>query len=540
MPENKRSAWREKYEKIVEVCSFPVHVFLALVAVGEFLHYAFTESDRIFVLLRYAVILYCLWYLFRVRTRKVTSDITGAPRYAYSEGKRKGATVTLFGAGALFVLGLTVWYGLWPRRFMLFPRREFAVLVADFDGPDPGEYAFKKRVLQELTDLKDPMIVAESLGAVVTQDEGSARARELGTRSGGAMVIWGWYNLNSHYALVSVHVELLRAPRAMSLAPPDSLRTVELSQIQNFEFQATEAKGMAYLALLAVGALQLEDGGDVKKALADFDTAMSKESPSQQPAARALGYFLRGLARYYLDDRGGALEDYNQAIAIQPGYGDALNNRGVLSEERGELEAAQVDFEAAAMASPSLARAHANLAGVLLLRHEYDRALEEIRRALQLDPQEKVAFNVRGLVYTDRGDYEGAIREFNEALRLAPEYPIALNNRGNAYAHLGRFEQAIADYNRALTQYARYPEALNDRGYSYFQLKQVAKAVADYREALSLRPNYLDAHTNLAVACDSAGDVSCAVSNYRDALRLNPDPAKQRAIHDRLHKLGAE
>src|SRR5438445_11391959 len=91
------------------------------------------------------------------------------------------------------------------------PRREFLVLVADFDGPDPKNYRFTEILLQQLRRglEREQNLRVEALGEPVTEKLGSEQAQKLGARHHAAMVLWGWYAANEGGgALITVHVEL--------------------------------------------------------------------------------------------------------------------------------------------------------------------------------------------------------------------------------------------------------------------------------------------------------------------------------------------
>ena len=43
------------------------------------------------------------------------------------------------------------------------------------------------------------------------------------------------------------------------------------------------------------------------------------------------------------------------------------------------------------------------------------------------------AYYNRGIAYGDKGEYDKAIEDYSKAIELNPEYAEAYNNRGNAY-----------------------------------------------------------------------------------------------------------
>ena len=62
---------------------------------------------------------------------------------------------------------------------------------------------------------------------------------------------------------------------------------------------------------------------------------------------------------------------------------------------------------------------------------EYDRAIVDFNKAIQLKPDFDAAYNNRGLAYHDKDDYDRAIVDFNTAIKLKPNFAAPYSNRGN-------------------------------------------------------------------------------------------------------------
>ncbi len=127
-------------------------------------------------------------------------------------------------------------------------------------------------------------------------------------------------------------------------------------------------------------------------------------------------YNRRGVAYYDLGEYRQAIEDYDQALRLDPGYAKAYYNRGNAYGRRGE----------------------------------YRRAIEDFDQALRLDPGLALGYYNRGNAYSALGEHTQAIEDFDEALRLDPGNANAYYNRGVAYHELGEHARAIEDYDRAL------------------------------------------------------------------------------------------
>ena len=72
-------------------------------------------------------------------------------------------------------------------------------------------------------------------------------------------------------------------------------------------------------------------------------------------------------------------------------YAETQNLRGTELAQKGELDGAIVQFQAAIAAFPDYAQAHCNLANALALQGNLDGAIQHYRRALEIDPKSAAA-----------------------------------------------------------------------------------------------------------------------------------------------------
>ena len=79
-----------------------------------------------------------------------------------------------------------------------------------------------------------------------------------------------------------------------------------------------------------------------------------------------------------------------------------------------------------------------------------------------------IGYYNRGNAYRRLGQYEDAVRDFSKAIELWPDLDHAWNNRGGAYARLCKADLALADFEKAMELnpdwVARYQEALDNAG----------------------------------------------------------------------------
>ena len=164
---------------------------------------------------------------------------------------------------------------------------------------------------------------------------------------------------------------------------------------------------------------------------------------------------------------------------------------------------------------------------------DYDKAIADHNKAIELDPKYAKAYNNRGADNADR-DYEKALADYNKAIELDPKYAMAYLNRGNIYRKKkGDYDRAIIEYNTALEIDPQFAWAYYVRGNAYSQKKDFDKAIDDYNKAIELDPGIVGAYYNMAClysinnhtaeACMSLEKAITAGYNKWDHIKKDPD-----------------
>ena len=81
---------------------------------------------------------------------------------------------------------------------------------------------------------------------------------------------------------------------------------------------------------------------------------------------------------------------------------------------------------------------------------EFDAAIGDYSKAVEMDPKSPEALMGRGLAYANKKFYDLAIADYDKAIELKPKNAAALANRGWAFEQKGNTELAIADYDKAV------------------------------------------------------------------------------------------
>ncbi|WP_287127983.1 tetratricopeptide repeat protein [Candidatus Cyanaurora vandensis] len=92
---------------------------------------------------------------------------------------------------------------------------------------------------------------------------------------------------------------------------------------------------------------QLSQGANRAQAK-DYQGAVTAYTQAIQVKPLPEAFTGRGGARFFLGDSRGAIEDFNQAIQLNPQYAEAYNNRGAVKENQGDIAGAIDDLRQAA------------------------------------------------------------------------------------------------------------------------------------------------------------------------------------------------
>jgi tetratricopeptide (TPR) repeat protein len=200
----------------------------------------------------------------------------------------------------------------------------------------------------------------------------------------------------------------------------------------------------------------------------------------------------RGFCRWKIDERAGALEDFNRALEIKPDFVDAYILRAaVLASYRqdkeflakgGFYEKAAADFQKAVDLNPKRAETYISRARYLhfdLLRRDLKNGLADLAKALELNPRSAAALILRARFNFRKDTFEEAIADTTAAIKLEPRNAFAYKLRGDAYAELKNYEQAIASYTAAIRIEPNYLFARRERSFAYKQIGKFDEAAAD-------------------------------------------------------------
>lgn len=111
-------------------------------------------------------------------------------------------------------------------------------------------------------------------------------------------------------------------------------------------------------------------------------------------------------------------------------------------------------------------------------------------------------YSNRGLAYSEIGRDDRAIKDLNRAIEIDPEFARAYLNRGLVYRHRGNYTKAIEDYTRVIELSPKSAAAYNNRGVVYAMLEDYTNAIKDFKKVIEINPSREGSYKNLSRAQD--------------------------------------
>ena len=217
---------------------------------------------------------------------------------------------------------------------------------------------------------------------------------------------------------------------------------------------------------------------------------------------------------------------FAHALAVTKNNHVAHVNLGVALEQKGKLNEALAEYQAAEQLAPELYHIHNNLGNLLDNLGHPNKALVEYREAVLLNPNLPSLHNGAGIVLAELGRFDEAMSQFNEAAGLDPTYPWAHLEIGKLRLKQGRDAEAIDEFRAALRidpnnfqilAYTAHVLAANENpqirdGRTALVLAVKAKVLTG-----GAQPFVLDA---LGMACAETGDFTNAQELTQRAIDL--------------------
>jgi len=205
-------------------------------------------------------------------------------------------------------------------------------------------------------------------------------------------------------------------------------------------------------------------------------------------------------ARLIADPNANVLSLLDQAIQLDPNFGNAYLERGIVKIRDNDILGAISDLGEANTRLPNNPLVFYNLAQAQYKNGDYARALSAAQRTNQLDVTLLPNYLLLGQIYIETGNNTEAIKALQFYLKYKPEDVAASVQLGKLLFDMGEYEQTIQLMDRVTATERTRREAYLYRFLSNVELGSGAEADKDLDATMRFYPDLFDANLALVRA----------------------------------------
>jgi type IV pilus assembly protein PilF len=185
--------------------------------------------------------------------------------------------------------------------------------------------------------------------------------------------------------------------------------------------------------------VQAQQSGNIQEALSEFQRAVEID-PDNADARNALGILLHLSFRRHAE----AIEHYEKALEVRPTFSEARSNLANVYLDQGQYDQAIKLYEQVLndMLYPTPFIAQGNMGWAYYKKGDTEKALENIKAAVTLNPNFCLGFKNLGLIYEQTGSTEEACKQFGQYREKCPDVADAYMREGVCLAKLGQADTA--------------------------------------------------------------------------------------------------
>lgn len=236
------------------------------------------------------------------------------------------------------------------------------------------------------------------------------------------------------------------------------------------------------------------------------------------------GYSKLGRAYMGLNQFKKAFNTLNKALQIDPEFAPAAIELAIAYTAYTKYKVGERLSLDTPVRVPPIIRAER-----LLDDGKYNEVIDACDEAIELDPEDAIAYSHRGMSYRVLKNYQQAFRDLNRSIELAPKIESSYYIRGNIYFSIGNYEQAIKDYDQCIKLNPKVSDKAiiyYQRGRSYTMLENYQKGIMDLNKAIELNPALAKAYRSRSVVYSVLGDHQRSKRDMITAAKLGDRKAR--------------
>lgn len=250
-----------------------------------------------------------------------------------------------------------------------------------------------------------------------------------------------------------------------------------------------------------------------------------------------------------------AIGDAKRAIRLDSSMADYFVTLGDVYFAQNKTRQTKEILERTVQKFPENTEALMKLSELYFIVKQYQKAIENINKALKINENIARAYYLKGSIYRESGDTSKAVSSletaveqdnnftdafydlgviyaarrnplafeyFNSTLRINPSYVDAIYAKGKLLQDMGKFDEAISTYDALLQKDNTYNQANYNIGAIYLDVKKdYKKAIEYFTKAVNMDNSWAAAYFARGYSYAKLGDKQMAINDYRKCLQID-------------------
>jgi tetratricopeptide (TPR) repeat protein len=225
------------------------------------------------------------------------------------------------------------------------------------------------------------------------------------------------------------------------------------------------------------------------------------------------------LARMFKGEKWEERHEISKAFNEYMGNGEFQKAVDFLTDELAGLDSLEHNYK-----MKTAGYIHGLRGYALYFLEDYEAAMKDVNRAIEVLPKWSAGYYFRGLIHYDSFDFQAAAQDYTLAIKNKRKADINYHfARANVYWDLGEIENAATDYTKCIKLEPAWAYPYVRRGSARHALEDLPGAKADYEKAIALDPHLIVGYQVLGTFYLKQNDCDAAIEVVLNGLHHNPD-----------------
>ncbi len=231
---------------------------------------------------------------------------------------------------------------------------------------------------------------------------------------------------------------------------------------------------------MAPDAAKLYNEGNQKMKEGNFSAAIQLYDQALKIQKDYRIHYQKGLAHRKMNQLDQAFNEFTEALKLKPDFDLVYNALGTLEFTRGNYESSINNFlktleltknnQLKGQVMKNISLSYIKLADIQLKNAEYNKAIENLNKAIQNDEKNDAAYLALAKAYVESGKYEEAITAADNALKYRQKIP-----KGGIHYYKGLALKNLGKMNEAKTAFEEGKKDPTYRAVCDYELKNLPK-----------------------------------------------------------------